>query len=56
MKEIVSLNERCVHTISLTWGNSHFEADLLLPPAAFWWFRFLHVFLMGKLSSLSEET
>lgn len=56
MKEMVSLNERYVHTISLTWGNSHFDADLLLPPAGFWCFQFLSVFLVGKLTSLSEET
>lgn len=38
-----------------TWGNSNFDADLLLPSIAFLWFQFLDIFLVHEIS-LSEET
>lgn len=56
MKGRVSLNDRYIHTISLTWGNSKFDAYLLLSPAVLWWFQFLSIFLVRQLISLSEET
>jgi len=58
MKGIVSLNERYVRIINLTWGNSNsnFDADLLLSPAVFWWFQFPIIFLVRELTSLPEET